>query len=62
MKTTPVSIVNDSRFAMVDLWEDIRHPLPDGTDLFSNDRPDKMTEAQIVSHIRDSTSLSSSVL
>lgn len=53
MKTTPVSIVNDSRFAMVDLWEDIRHPLPDGTDLFSNDRPDRMTEAQIVSHIRD---------
>lgn len=53
LKTTPVSIVNDSRFAMVDLWEDIRHPLPDGTDLFSNDRPDKMTEAQIVSHIRD---------
>lgn len=52
-KTTPVSIVNDSRFAMVDLWEDIRHPLPDGTDLFSNDRPDRMTEAQIVSHIRD---------
>lgn len=53
LKTTSVSIVNDSRFAMVDLWEDIRHPLPDGTDLFSNDRPDRMTEAQIVSHIRD---------
>lgn len=53
LNTTPVSIVNDSRFAMVDLWEDIRHPLPDGTDLFSNDRPDRMTEAQIVSHIRD---------
>lgn len=53
LKTTLVSIVNDSRFAMVDLWEDIRHPLPDGTDLFSNDRPDRMTEAQIVSHIRD---------
>lgn len=53
LKTAPVSIVNDSRFAMVDLWEDIRHPLPDGTDLFSNDRPDRMTEAQIVSHIRD---------
>lgn len=53
LKTMPVSIVNDSRFAMVDLWEDIRHPLPDGTDLFSNDRPDRMTEAQIVSHIRD---------
>lgn len=53
LKTTPVNIVNDSRFAMVDLWEDIRHPLPDGTDLFGNDRPDRMTEAQIVSHIRD---------
>mgnify|MGYP000254890918 FL=1 len=53
LKTTTGSIVNDSRFAMVDLWEDIRHPLPDGTDLFSNDRPDRMTEAQIVSHIRD---------
>ncbi len=53
LKITPVSIVNDSRFAMVDLWEDIRHPFPDGTDLFSNDRPDRMTEAQIVSHIRD---------
>lgn len=53
LKTTLVSIVNDSRFAMVDLWEDICHPLPDGTDLFGNDRPDRMTEAQIVSHIRD---------
>lgn len=53
MKNMPVSIVNDSRYAMVDLWEDIRHPLPDGTDLFGNDRKDRLTEAQIVSHIRD---------
>ena len=53
MKIMPITMVNDSRYAMVDLWEDIRHPLPDGTDLFSNDRPDRLTEAQIVSHIRD---------
>ena len=43
MKIMPITMVNDSRYAMVDLWEDIRHPLPDGTDLFSNDRPDRLT-------------------
>ena len=29
MKIMPITMVNDSRYAMVDLWEDIRHPLSD---------------------------------
>ena len=53
MKQNDISIVNDSRYAMVDLWEDVRHPLPDGSDLFGNSREDRLTEAQIVNHIRD---------
>lgn len=44
---------NDHHYAMVDIWEDLRHPLKDGSDMFCNNRQDRLTEAQIVSHIRD---------
>lgn len=44
---------NDHHYAMVDIWEDLQHPLEDGTDMFSNEREDKLTEAQIVTHMHD---------
>ena len=50
---TPFSVDHDLHYAMVDVWENIQHLEPDGTDLFANDRPDRLTEAQIVDHIRE---------
>ena len=50
---TPFSVDNDLHYAMVDVWENIQHLEPDGTDLFANDRPGRLTEAQIVDHIRE---------
>lgn len=49
------SVNNDLHYAMVDVWENVRHLMPDGTDLFANDKkkPGYLTEAQIVSHIRE---------
>lgn len=44
---------NDLHYAMVDIWESISHPLEDGTDLFDDKREDKLSEADIVNHIRD---------
>ena len=38
---------------MVDVWENIQHIEPDGTDLFATDRPERLTEAQIIDHIRE---------
>ena len=52
-KKTPFSVDNDLHYAMVDVWENIQHIEPDGTDLFSPDRPDRLTEAQIIDHIRE---------
>ena len=43
----------DFHYAMVDIWENVMHPLNDGSDLFDNERKDRLTEAQIVNHIRD---------
>lgn len=43
----------DMHYAMVDIWESIEHPLEDGSDLFDNNRADRLSEAEIVSHIRD---------
>lgn len=52
-----VSVVNDHHYAMVDIWENVKHPveLEDGTeeDLFSKFRHPKLSEAEIVNHIRD---------
>lgn len=50
---TPFSVNNDLHYAMVDVWENIQHIEPDGKDLFANDRPGRLSEAQIVDHIRD---------
>ncbi|MBE6232614.1 MAG: hypothetical protein E7117_09695 [Bacteroidales bacterium] len=46
-------VMNDHHYAMVDVWEDLRHPLKDGSDMFSSEREDRLSEAQIVSHIKD---------
>lgn len=43
----------DFHYAMVDIWENVQHPLEDGTDLFSNTRKDRLTEEQIINHIRN---------
>ena len=50
---TPFSVDNDLHYAMVDVWENIQHIEPDGKDLFANDRPGRLTEAEIVDHIRE---------
>ena len=50
---TPFTVDNDLHYAMVDVWENIQHIEPDGTDLFASDRPDRLTEAQIIDHIRE---------
>lgn len=49
----PFTVDNDLHYAMVDVWENIQHIEPDGTDLFDNNRKDRLTEAQIVDHIRE---------
>ena len=46
-------VMNDHHYAMVDVWEDISHPLPEGLDLFATGRRDSLTEEEIVTHIRD---------
>lgn len=52
-----VNVVNDHHYAMVDIWENVKHPvgLEDGSeeDLFSKFRHPKLSEAEIVNHIRD---------
>ena len=50
-----MSVSNDSRYAMVDIWETVKHPF--GTsgnrDLFSDKHWPKLGEAGIINHIRD---------
>lgn len=52
-----VTVVNDHHYAMVDIWENVRHPeeTDDGgeADLFAKERTPKLSEAEIVNHIRD---------
>lgn len=52
-----VSVINDHHYAMVDIPEFLKHPveLEDGTteDLFSKTRIPKLSEAEIINHIRD---------
>ena len=47
------SVDNDLHYAMVDIWENIQHWEADGSDLFSPEAPCRLTEAQIVDHIRE---------
>ncbi len=49
----PFTVDNDLHYAMVDVWENIQHIEPDGTDLFATDSPQRLSEAQIIDHIRD---------
>jgi hypothetical protein len=52
-----VSVVNDNHYAMVDIWENVKHPVEmengGSEDLFSKERTPKLSEAEIVNHIRD---------
>lgn len=52
-----ISVVNDHHYAMVDIWENVMHPhvKEDGTeeDLFCKYRTPKLSEAEIVNHIRE---------
>lgn len=52
---TPFTVDNDLHYAMVDIWENVQHIMPDGTDMFENDKtkPGYMKEAEIVDHIRE---------
>ena len=43
----------DFHYAMVDIWENVSHPDGGGGDLFADDRDDRMSEAEIVDHIRE---------
>lgn len=56
-KTHGVSVVNDHHYAMVDIWENVQHPVEseDGSveDLFSKFRKPKLSEAEIINHIRE---------
>lgn len=52
----PEGSYDDFHYAMVDIWENIMHPVEEeGTevDLFSNKRRERLTEAEIINHIRD---------
>ncbi len=46
----PLSVNNDYHYAMVDIWENISHPIGDD-DLFALDHTPKLSEAEIVTHI-----------
>ena len=46
------TVDNDFRYAMVDVWENLQHLEEDGTDLFSNQRENPLTEAQIIEHLK----------
>ena len=47
-----MSVKDDSRYAMVDIWETLKHPYDD-RDLFSDQHEPKLSEAEIINHIRD---------
>lgn len=50
-----MSVVNDSRYAMVDIWETVKHPFGSAgnRDMFSDKHWPKLGEAGIINHIRD---------
>lgn len=50
-----MSVVSDSRYAMVDIWETVKHPYGSAgnRDLFSDKHWPKLGEAGIINHIRD---------
>ena len=45
---------NDLHYAMVDIWENVKHPVPDGDDMFrKTEDGEGLSEAEVVNHIRD---------
>ncbi len=51
-KRHPMTVDNDSHYAMVDIWEDVQHIEKDGkSDFFAEDT--KISEKAIIDHIRD---------
>lgn len=53
-KAHPFDLERDGRYAMVDIWENIKHFGPKGGEIFREKKAGgKLTEAQIVNHIRD---------
>lgn len=48
-----LTVANDLHYAMVDIWENVRHIEKDGSDLFDKDAAQRLTEAQIIDHIRE---------
>lgn len=50
----PITSSDDLHYAMVDIWDDVMHPIDDGAgDLFSRERNPFYSEAEIVNHIRN---------
>ena len=54
-KLENMTVADDSRYAMVDIWETLKHPYgsSDTRDLFSDTHWPKLSEAEIINHIRD---------
>lgn len=56
-KNHGISVVNDHHYAMVDIWENVKHmhEHEDGTveDIFFKARNPRLSEAEIVNHIRE---------
>jgi hypothetical protein len=50
-----IKVNEDSRYAMVDIWESVKHPYGEDNskDLFADDHDPALGEAGIVAHIRD---------
>ncbi len=44
---------DDLHYAMVDIWENVMHHSYYGDDIFSNSRIERLTESEIVNHIRN---------
>jgi len=56
MSLDSVSVAEDSRYAMVDIWESVKHPYKvrgRKRDLFADNHRPKLGEAGIINHIRD---------
>ena len=43
----------DLHYALVDIWENVMHHSDDGDDIFSSIRKERLSEPEIINHIRD---------
>ena len=48
-----ISTAKDQKYALVDIWDDVVHPLPDGSDLFSKAQYG-LNETEVFNHLKDS--------